>query len=251
MPRGRMLDKRVSDSKKLSMVSDMAKVVYFMLLPHLDKNGAFKAVPGLIKWVAVPNLEYSYKEIEKAINELHSVRLIMVYKVNGDEYLRYTRFREFQTNDINREGRTDIPEPTQELIESYSEPIQEELSTQVEVQGKGKEEGKVEGKEEIEEIVADLNLILQTSYSPKTKKTQENIRARLSEGKTIDDFKTVHRKMIRAWGADAKMVKYLRPETLYSPKFESYLNMKEPTTKLTEAGTKAYLVAQEWLRKGE
>jgi uncharacterized phage protein (TIGR02220 family) len=101
---------------------------------------------------------------------------------------------------------------------------------------------------EIEEIVNDLNSILQTSYRTSSKKTRESIQARLKEGYTIDDFKKVHRTMVRVWGTDSKMVKYLRPETLYSPKFESYLNMKEPTTKPTEAGVKAYHVGQAWLR---
>ena len=55
--------------------------------------------------------------------------------------------------------------------------------------------------------------------------------------------------MLKAWGSDSKMVKFLRPITLYSNKFESYLNMKEPTTRLTETGIKAYLVGQEWLKK--
>ena len=57
--------------------------------------------------------------------------------------------------------------------------------------------------------------------------------------------------MVRAWGADAKMCKFLRPITLYSNKFESYLNYKEFTTKLTENGVKAYIVGQEWLKKQE
>ena len=54
----------------------------------------------------------------------------------------------------------------------------------------------------------------------------------MKEGFTIDDFKTVHRKKYDEWGDDDKMVKYLRPETLYSNKFEGYLNQKE--TKSTE-----------------
>lgn len=101
----------------------------------------------------------------------------------------------------------------------------------------------------IKAIVEDLNNILNTKYKYMSGKTKKLIRARLNEGFGLDDFKQVHRKMLRVWGCDEKMVKYLRPETLYSPKFEGYLNMKEPQTKLTETGLKAYLVGQEYLRE--
>ena len=103
----------------------------------------------------------------------------------------------------------------------------------------------------IEEIINDLNLVLGTSYKKTLYKTKEAIQARFNEGFTVDDFKTVHRNMVRAWGADAKMCKFLRPITLYSNKFESYLNYKEFTTKLTESGVKAYIVGREWLKKQE
>ncbi len=109
--------------------------------------------------------------------------------------------------------------------------------------------GKVKYGELIKDIIKDLNIVLGTAYKPSTFKNKELISSRLEEGFTFDDFKTVHRKMLKAWGADSKMVKYLRPITLYGTKFEGYLNQKEVTTKLTETGIKAYLVGQEWLKK--
>jgi uncharacterized phage protein (TIGR02220 family) len=33
--------------------------------------------------------------------------------------------------------------------------------------------------------------------------------------------------MADEWGADSKMMRYLRPETLFGPKFEGYLNRPE------------------------
>lgn len=103
----------------------------------------------------------------------------------------------------------------------------------------------------IGEIITDLNLVLGASYKPNSSKTKELIQARLNDGFTLEDFKTVHRKMLRAWGADPKMCKYLRPQTLYSPKFEGYLQQKEVTTKLTPEGVKAYLIGKEWLKNEE
>jgi len=78
------------------------------------------------------------------------------------------------------------------------------------------------------EIIDHLNDLCGTGYRPTSKKTQTLIRARIAEGYTVDDFRTVHRKKAREWlGTDR--AQYLRPETLYSPKFESYLHAPEPT----------------------
>jgi len=112
------------------------------------------------------------------------------------------------------------------------------------------EESRVEenrDSSELVEIINDLNEVLGSKYG-RGKKTNELISARIKEGFTVEDFKIVHRKMLQKWGADDKMSQYLRPETLYSNKFDSYLNMREHQTKLTEHGVKAYIVGQAWLK---
>jgi len=70
-----------------------------------------------------------------------------------------------------------------------------------------------------------MNDILGTRYTTRSKSTNEKIKARLEEGHTVDDFKKVIDNKYREWGNDPKMVKYLRPETLFrASHFESYLN---------------------------
>lgn len=78
---------------------------------------------------------------------------------------------------------------------------------------------------EIKEIIQYLNDRCGTRYRYQTKGTQEHINARLKEGYTVDDFKMVIDKKFEEWhGTD--MEKFLRPETLFAGKFESYLNQK-------------------------
>ena len=78
---------------------------------------------------------------------------------------------------------------------------------------------------EIKEIVQYLNDKCGTRYRCQTKGTREHINARLKEGYTVEDFKTVIDKKFEEWhGTD--MEKFLRPETLFAGKFESYLNQK-------------------------
>ena len=74
------------------------------------------------------------------------------------------------------------------------------------------------------EIVAYLNARIGTRYKPKSKGTLKHVSARLREGYTVDDFKTVIDKKCADWRNDPRMAPYLRPETLFGPKFEGYLN---------------------------
>ena len=62
-------------------------------------------------------------------------------------------------------------------------------------------------------------------YSSTSTKTQTLIKARLREKYELEDFKIVIDKKCKEWlGTD--MEKYLRPETLFGNKFESYLKQK-------------------------
>lgn len=72
-------------------------------------------------------------------------------------------------------------------------------------------------------IINYLNNKINSNYRNNNKMTIKHINARLKEGFTIEDFKLVIDKMYKEWyGTD--MQKYLRPETLFGTKFESYLN---------------------------
>lgn len=83
------------------------------------------------------------------------------------------------------------------------------------------------------EIIDYLNLKVNANYRHTTRKTKELIKARFNEGFTINDFKVVIDKKTMEWINDNKFKVYLRPETLFGTKFESYLNqpVKELTTK--------------------
>lgn len=77
--------------------------------------------------------------------------------------------------------------------------------------------------EDINIIIDYLNKVCNTEYKKNSKKTIEKVNARLSEKFTVDDFKKVIDFKCKQWGSDSKMKEYLRPETLFGSKFESYL----------------------------
>ena len=80
-------------------------------------------------------------------------------------------------------------------------------------------------KHDYESIIKDLNKKTGKNFKHQGKAVREHINARFSEGHTIEDFYRVHDNMVAKWKNDPKMKSFLRPTTLYSPKFDSYLNM--------------------------
>nr|DAR74113.1 MAG TPA: hypothetical protein [Caudoviricetes sp.] len=84
-----------------------------------------------------------------------------------------------------------------------------------------------------QEVVEYLNQKTGKNFKHTSKVTQRHIRARFAEGFTVNDFKQVIDKKCSDWLRDQKMKEYLRPETLFGTKFESYLNSKTTTTKQT------------------
>ena len=74
------------------------------------------------------------------------------------------------------------------------------------------------------EIITYFNEVVGTHYLLRGKEIKKFIKARWNDGFRLEDFKTVLDKKAGQWKNDAKMSKYLRFETLFSNKFESYLN---------------------------
>ena len=85
--------------------------------------------------------------------------------------------------------------------------------------------------DEIKEIVSYLNEKTGSKYRPNTDATKKHINARLDEGFTVDDFKTVIDIKTDEWLGDKDMQKFLRPQTLFGTKFESYLNQESLSKK--------------------
>lgn len=96
----------------------------------------------------------------------------------------------------------------------------------------------------VEEIVDHLNQRAGTHYKATTASTRKLIKARLKEGFTVDEIKLVIDKKCTDWLNNRDMARYLRPETLFGPKFESYLNAQPLPQARTNANPYATAAAQ-------
>lgn len=78
-------------------------------------------------------------------------------------------------------------------------------------------------------ILTMLNSICFKNFRP-TEHNLKFINARLREKFTIKDFSTVIKFKLSEWGSEKEMAQYLRPETLFGNKFESYLEAARSVT---------------------
>ncbi|MHA2179848.1 MAG: conserved phage C-terminal domain-containing protein, partial [Promethearchaeota archaeon] len=87
-------------------------------------------------------------------------------------------------------------------------------------------------------IINFLNEKAEKNYKHATQKTKDKIKARFNEGFVEEDFQKVITVKCNQWKDNKKMDMYLRPETLFGPKFEGYLQEYEKAGKLNNGKMK-------------
>lgn len=100
---------------------------------------------------------------------------------------------------------------------------------------------KAEPKAIHKEVIDYLNDKIGARYKASSDVSKRLIDARVKEGYKLDDFKQVIDNKVATWARDQKMSKYLRPQTLFGTKFESYLNERAPSVPAhSDFGAEAY-----------
>lgn len=75
-----------------------------------------------------------------------------------------------------------------------------------------------------QQVIDYLNQRAGTHYRADSANARKHIDARIHEGYTLEDFRHVIDGKTADWLGDPRMSRYLRPETLFGTKFDSYLN---------------------------
>ena len=187
------------------------------------------------------------------------------YKVAGKQYLFMVNFHKHQTLDkptppskasiplhpwvvweevLDEKGR--VSRRQSRYVVSYGQwpdngrtspgrvPVELELELELELEPElelnsivGQAPDPAPEKVPYKKIIERLNELCGTSFKHDTKVTQSHIKARWNEGFRLDDFYKVIANKARDWLTDPEMVQFLRPQTLFGTKFESYLNQKD------------------------
>ncbi len=124
MPQGRIILKRICQSKKLAdLKTDGARLLYTWLIPNVDINGCFSGDPEVIKGQVFTRLKKSVNTITGYMDDLSSVGLILQYKANGDQFLHIPDFAEKQPSlNPSKEAESTIPPPNPDLLQGNSGP---------------------------------------------------------------------------------------------------------------------------------
>ena len=146
------------------------------------------------------------------------------YIIKREKYINGVKSCEYYTTELN----TLLNKVEYPIKQSLTGGIKQSLTNNIELD---------KLLDNIKEIVGYLNAKLGTRYLPANEKTQRLITARFNENKkyTVADFKEVIDKKVKEWKG-TEMEKYIRPETLFGTKFESYLNQKEATGRNSKIG---------------
>ena len=263
MAKKRMFSLDVVDLDSFIEMSVSAKLLYYDLGMRADDDG-FVGNPKKITLLAGCNKEDIETLIKNEFIYMFSSGVIAIRHWNVNNQIRKDRYNEtfridekrllkLENNVYELKDNSGIPNdiPTVTTVK-YS--IGKNSIDKLSVDKKSKEKKSLEEKREEKiidnfhvdvdtgeileyEIVSEkdkvyktiidyLNDKIGTSYRSNSAKTKFLIDARLNEGYKEEDFFLVIDKKYKEW-KDSEMEKFLRPETLFSNKFESYYNQPE------------------------
>ena len=228
MAQRRMFSKKIVETDYFMEMSPTAKLLYFYLNMGADDDG-FVGNPKMIKIVSGATDDDFKILVAKQFIILFESGVIVVKDWRIHNYIQKDRYNKTQYTD----------EKSQLIIEengTYTKCIQDgySLDTQVRL-GKdrlGKDSKTImSDKSDVSipysEIIDYLNEKTGRSFR-NVDANKKLIKARWNDGYKLDDFKTVIDNMVANWsgkefnGTPAET--YLQPKTLFSNKFDSYLN---------------------------
>lgn len=184
-------------------------------------------------------LRHSVGDIERAIGIFKELELIEILD-NGAIYINdiqnfvgkssteADRIRAYRAKIEQEKGQKKI-----ELSDSYICTPEKEIEIEIELEIDKEIKKETEKKKPLpdksddipyKKIIDYLNQKANKNYKATSKATKSCINGRWSEGFRYDDFVKVIDNKVADWMGNEKMEQYLRPQTLFSPKFEGYLN---------------------------
>lgn len=234
MARIRTIKPEFWTSEQVADCSPNTRLLFIGMWSFCDDNGIHPASLKRIKMEVFPSDSISESELQTAIQELITSRLLSEYDVAGKRYWQVTGWHNHQRID-RPTFKFPLPNSIEKLegepiIDEQSPTIQRELTEQSTTEWKGKEVI-LSGKPNAKMILQYLNELSGRNYQA-VKANLSLIESRLKEGFSLEQCKAVIDAKCKAWESDAKMSSYLRPKTLFNAtNFAQYAGEIEGQTK--------------------
>lgn len=111
MARGRMISGTIGESRKFAaLANDTHRLIYLMVMPHVDKAGRFEADPILIKGKCLTRLDVDASTVQAWLEDAANVGLIHHYEARGMHVLEIVNFKEHNTPH-HKEPDSKLPGP--------------------------------------------------------------------------------------------------------------------------------------------
>lgn len=170
---------------------------------------------------------WSTMTIRRTLTNLEKQKVIRIGNFNKKKFDK-TKWYTIEYQCVNRRcvqnEQTMCSSCTDGCVQSEQTYTREYTETTTENNGSEEKPLKVVWTEETNHIIDYLNKRTGKKYSVKTKKTAQLVHKLLDNGFTVEDFERVIDIKCSQWLNNEKMNQYLRPRTLFSEKFEDYLN---------------------------
>lgn len=226
MPRNRLIKHDFWADEKTGTLSSDAKLLFIGAWNFADDSGVCRGNLAYLKANIFPYDAITPQKIGKLLSEIESKNLINLLEQNGESYIRVVNFEKHQV--INKPSKFryldgDYHTTTTLLHDHYGL--------------KEKDKVKENENENVKEVMGYLNQVSGKNFKHTTVGNKQPVNARLNEGFSVNDLKRVVDTKCQQWLNDEKMSQYIRPQTLFGTKFESYLNegiVNDDETKLNE-----------------
>ncbi|MDI6606519.1 MAG: hypothetical protein QME65_05220 [Candidatus Omnitrophota bacterium] len=194
--RGRMLFWKVSYNQQIPKVSVWAKLLFTWLIPNIDNMGRMEGNAYAIKGMIFPyETKITPEKCRKLLQELHNVGLIILYQVNGCEYLCVPGISKNQKLVGNMRAESDYPELPIESVKEWERKTGEIYTgiykyIPVLTEGKGRE-GEEKNKN-ISILTQEFFAYFLFKTGKTLKLTPERsaiIEKRLKDGRTLEELK--------------------------------------------------------------
>ena len=234
MAERRMMSKKITDTDAFLEMPLSTQALYFHFIQNADDDGFVGSPNSIIRKIGANRNDYDLLIAKKFVITFETgICVIKHWRIHN--YIQSDRYT----------PTTYLQEKSMLLVEenkAYSDTkciqVGYNMDTQYSIDKNRIEKNSIndvaltreeESKQpshdsaKIKEIIAYLNDKLGTRYSTNSKKSTTHISARFNEGYKVEDFKLVIDQKYKDW-FNTEYAEYLRPETLFGTKFESYLN---------------------------
>ena len=176
----------------------------------------YDAIRDALSWYIGWRKEaYTEDQTKKAMKFLRDALMITTARAPGGVLITICNYNTYQDP---KSYESTNESPSESTIEAPLEHHPVPTLTRMGKNGKNAEEDN-----NVKTIVDMLNAATGRSFKYSSKNTSSKITARMNEGFSIDEFKSVIEYKSAQWKSDVDMSEFLRPETLFGTKFESYL----------------------------